>query len=110
MAVLRPFPHRSRGAGPGSQIGTRTPVLHHDGRDLAAALQTIIEIGDDRALTPRSRRLPRSSLTVRVDAGRFDLQLSAHGLLRPLGAAELSDGTLRYLLLVAALLSPRPPG
>lgn len=32
-----------------------------------------------------------------------------HGLLRPLKAAELSDGTLRYLLLVAALLSPRPP-
>ena len=29
--------------------------------------------------------------------------------LRPLGVAELSDGTLRYLLLVAALLSPRPP-
>ena len=24
-------------------------------------------------------------------------------------AAELSDGTLRYLLLIAALLSPRPP-
>ena len=32
-----------------------------------------------------------------------------HGLLRPLGASELSDGTLRYLLLVAALLSPRAP-
>ena len=32
-----------------------------------------------------------------------------HGLLRPLGADELSDGTLRYLLLVAALLTPRPP-
>jgi len=32
-----------------------------------------------------------------------------HGLLRPLKTAELSDGTLRYLLLVAALLSPRPP-
>src|SRR5947208_14819727 len=32
-----------------------------------------------------------------------------HGLLRPLKAAELSDGTQRYLLLVAALLSPRPP-
>jgi predicted ATPase len=30
-------------------------------------------------------------------------------MLRPLGAAELSDGTLRYLLLAAALLSPRPP-
>jgi predicted ATPase len=30
-------------------------------------------------------------------------------MLRPLGAAELSDGTLRYLLWTAALLSPRPP-
>ena len=45
-----------------------------------------------------------------MEAGRFELQLGAHGLLRPLSAAELSDGTLRYLLLVAALLSPRPPG
>ena len=32
-----------------------------------------------------------------------------HGLLRPLGAAELSDGTLRYLLLLAALFTPRSP-
>jgi predicted ATPase len=29
--------------------------------------------------------------------------------LRPLGLTELSDGTLRYLCLIAALLSPRPP-
>jgi predicted ATPase len=35
--------------------------------------------------------------------------LRQHGLLRPLAAAELSDGTLRYLLWTAALLSPRPP-
>jgi predicted ATPase len=31
------------------------------------------------------------------------------GLHRSLNAHELSDGTLRYLCLVAALLSPRPP-
>lgn len=31
------------------------------------------------------------------------------GILRPLLANELSDGTLRYLLLMAALLTPRPP-
>ena len=37
------------------------------------------------------------------------MKLRQHGLLRPLGAAELSDGTLRYLLWTAALLSPRPP-
>jgi predicted ATPase len=94
-----------------AQIGTRTPVLHHDGRDLAAALQTIGEIGDGRALQATiADAFPGSELTVWVEAGRFELKLGAHGLLRPLGAAELSDGTLRYLLLVAALLSPRPPG
>jgi predicted ATPase len=35
--------------------------------------------------------------------------MAQHGLLRPLQAAELSDGTLRYLLWIAALLTPRPP-
>ena len=41
--------------------------------------------------------------------GLFALTMQQHGLLRPLGTGELSDGTLRYLLLVAALLTPRPP-
>jgi predicted ATPase len=93
-----------------SQIGTRTPVLDADGRDLAAALQTIIEIGDADALRGTIEdAFPGSRLQVIETRGRFDLALQAHGLLRPLSAAELSDGTLRYLLLVAALLSPRPP-
>jgi predicted ATPase len=93
-----------------SQIGTRTPVLDADGRDLAAALQTIIEIGDADALHGTIEdAFPGSRLKVIETRGRFDLELNAHGLLRPLSAAELSDGTLRYLLLVAALLSPRPP-
>jgi predicted ATPase len=35
--------------------------------------------------------------------------MAQHGLLRPLQAGELSDGTLRYLLWIAALLTPRPP-
>ena len=37
------------------------------------------------------------------------LEMSQPGLLRPLSTAELSDGTLRYLLWVAALLTMRPP-
>ncbi len=40
---------------------------------------------------------------------RFELVLHQPGMLRPLAAAELSDGTLRYLLWTAALLTPRPP-
>jgi predicted ATPase len=37
------------------------------------------------------------------------VRLVAPGLHRPLDARELSDGTLRFLCLAAALLSPRPP-
>jgi predicted ATPase len=93
------------------QLGTRTPVLHHDGRDLAAALQTIIEIGDAAALEAAiADAFPGASLSIPVqEDGRFNVNLHQEGLLRPLSGSELSDGTLRYLLWVAALLTPRPP-
>jgi len=93
------------------QLGTRTPVLHHDGRDLAAALQTIREIGDPEALQAAiSDAFPGARLNIApLAGGRFAIEFFQEGLLRPLSAAELSDGTLRYLLLVAALLTPRPP-
>ena len=35
--------------------------------------------------------------------------MQQHGLLRALNARELSDGTLRYLCLLAILLDPDPP-
>jgi len=93
-----------------AQIGTFSPVLHHDGSNLAAALQTILEIRADEALTTTIEdAFPGSRLSVKAQNGRFELLLKQHGLLRTLSAAELSDGTLRYLLWAAALLTPRPP-
>lgn len=92
------------------QIGTRTPILSPDGHDLAAAIQTILEIGDRDSLAAAIEdAFPAGSLSVEIDQGRFYLFMRQHGLLRKLSAKELSDGTLRYILLVAALLSPRPP-
>jgi predicted ATPase len=93
------------------QLGTRTPVLHHDGRDLAAALQTIREIGDPKALDAAiSDAFPGARVKINAAAGgHFAIEFYQQGLLRPLSGAELSDGTLRYLLLIAALLTPRPP-
>ncbi|HEX3437519.1 MAG TPA: AAA family ATPase [Pseudacidobacterium sp.] len=93
-----------------AQIGTFTPVLQHDGSNLAAALETILEIRSDEALAMTLEdAFPGSRLYIEVQNGRFELRLQQHGLLRPLSAAELSDGTLRYLLWTAALLTPRPP-
>lgn len=92
------------------QIGTRTPVLSNDGADLAAAIQTIFEIGDpDRFAAAIDDAFPGSTIEISSERGHFALEMHQHGLLRPLGPAELSDGTLRYLLLATALMSPRPP-
>jgi len=93
------------------QVGTYTPVLGHDGADLAAAVQTIREIGSDGELRDAiADAFPGAGIQIVNTDGYFELEMRQHGLLRPLKAAELSDGTLRYLLLIAALLSPRPPG
>jgi predicted ATPase len=92
------------------QIGTYTPVLGADGADLPAAIETIRAIGNPRELTAAiSDAFPGATIEIGGSDGYFELQMRQHGLLRPLKAAELSDGTLRYLLLIAALLSPRPP-
>jgi predicted ATPase len=94
-----------------AQVGTRTPVLSHDGADLAAALQTIREVGTGDTMDEAvSNAFPGSRVEVTAHGGRFELTLRQPGLQRPLRAAEISDGTLRYLLWVAALLTPRPPG
>lgn len=93
------------------QIGTHSPVLADDGANLAAALQTIREIGDAEALDHAiGDAFPGARVEIVNHEGRFEVALRQEGLLRPLRGAELSDGTLRYLLLAAALLSPRPPG
>jgi predicted ATPase len=92
------------------QIGTHTPVMSNDGADFAAALQTILEIGDPQALAESvSDAFPGSTISVARNGNRFEVEMQQHGLLRPLRAAEFSDGTLRYLLWIASLLTPRPP-
>ena len=79
-------------------------------RILQAVLQTIIEIGDAGALREAvDYAFPGSRIQVISENTGFRIVMHNRGILRPLEAAELSDGTLRYLCLVAVLLSPRPP-
>ena len=91
------------------RVGTRTPALADDGGDLAAAVQTIVEAGFDDLAQAVAAAFDGVTLSVAVTDGLFELQLQQRGMLRPLRAAELSDGTLRFLLWGAALLSPSPP-
>lgn len=92
-------------------LTTWTPVLAEDGRDLAAAIGTIRESAWagplDEAITSA---FPGTELALDDADGQLILRVQQPGMLRPLTADELSDGTLRFLLLAAALLSPQPPG
>ena len=92
------------------QVGTRTRWLSDDGADLAAVWATAAEAGADQELTAAvDDAFPGSRVTIEEISGVFHLALHQPGLLRPMSAAELSDGTLRYLLLCAALLPSEPP-
>jgi hypothetical protein len=110
LAVLRSFPHGSRGAG--APAASRN--LHAGARQRRVRSSrrraNIREIGNPAELDAAvSDAFPGSTIEITSNDGYFELERRQHGLLRPLKAAELSDGTLRYLLLIAALLSPRPP-
>ncbi|PEQ10204.1 ATP-binding protein [Novosphingobium sp. PC22D] len=90
-------------------VMTYTPVLGSDGTDLAPAIATIQAIGDGEAFADAiDDAFPGSRIEVEGDEYGLAV-MHQRGLLRPFEAKELSDGTLRYLLLVTALLSPRPP-
>ncbi len=92
------------------QVGYRAPILADDGSNLCAALGTIL-MGDhsDAFRAAVESAFPEAALDIDCDErGVFHLQFRQRGLLRSLSAAELSDGTLRYLCLLCALFSSQP--
>ncbi|MFO0601226.1 MAG: AAA family ATPase [Myxococcaceae bacterium] len=103
------FPTGPDAASRHPYVATRTPVLAQDGRDLVSAIQTIREIGDEKALDAAIADAFQGARVEVLPETRLRLQVHQPGLLRPLEATELSDGTLRYLCLLAVLHSPRPP-
>lgn len=71
---------------------------------MAAALQTIKEIGDSEILDEAiSDAFSGTKLVIsQQDGGFLSLGLTQQGLLRPLTCMELSDGTLRYPFMALA--------
>ena len=103
---------RTDADSPARQIrpGSFTPIMSGSGNDFAAAFQTIREIGDaEQQANLVDAAFPGCKVQVANAQTGIKLTLKQPGMLRDLSAAELSDGTLRYLLLLTALLTPRPP-
>jgi hypothetical protein len=77
-------------AGP-ENLRQRYALIFHGTQPVAAVAAQLITVSLERLRKSSSR----------------DKEAAAKS---PLKAAELSDGTIRYLLWIAALLTPRPPG
>lgn len=92
------------------QVGFHSPVLAHDGSNLAATLRSIYEADQGGSIDQAvESAFPGTRWRPVDDSMRFQLQIARGGLDRWLNASELSDGTLRFFCLCAALLTPKPP-
>jgi predicted ATPase len=92
------------------RIGFWSPVLGHDGANLAATLQSIREARLGETIDEMvDAAFPGTEWRAVDDTGGFQLQIERPGLKRWLNAAELSDGTLRFFCLCAALITAKPP-
>jgi predicted ATPase len=88
-----------------------TPTLSADGRDLAAVLATLSVIREDT--TDLDAAIDDAFPGARLDAGEegslCQMSLTFPDMPRPFAAHELSDGTLKYLCLLGALMGYRLP-
>ncbi len=81
-----------------------------DARNLALVLNEIQRLDDRTFNSALKRFLPRYERTsTKVYGGTVQLFLHEKGLRNPIPSTRISDGTLRFLAILAALLAPSPP-
>ena len=81
-----------------------------DGSNLALVLNHIEHAGDTRVNSLLKQFFPRfERLSTRISGGTVQFYLHESGFAAPIPATRLSDGTLRFVTLLAALFSPSPP-
>jgi len=89
----------------------RTDMLLPDSRNLALVLNNLehSDAGSElnRALSTFLPRFKR--ISTRVEGNTVQFNLHEDGLRAPVPATRLSDGTIRFIALLALLLSPSPP-
>ena len=84
--------------------------LRPDARNLALVLNEIQHRKATEVDLLINRFLPRfHRLTTRISGGTVQFYLHEEGLGEPIPATRLSDGTIRFLAILAALLAPTPP-
>lgn len=94
----------------GQRADDPTDQLLPDARNLALVLNEIQHRDSHRFDDAMRRFLPRyQRFTIRPSGSSVQFYLHESGLSGPISAARVSDGTLRFLAMLAALLTPTPP-
>ena len=84
--------------------------LSSDSRNLALVLNQIEHTGGVRFDRLLKKFFPRfDRMSTRVSGGTVQFYLHETGFAAPIPATRLSDGTIRFVALLATLLSPTPP-
>ena len=85
-------------------------LLLPDNRNLALVLNYIEHSGETRLEERMREFFPRfERLSTRVAGGAVQFYLHETGFASPIPATRLSDGTVRFMALLATLLHPSPP-
>lgn len=86
------------------------PLLE-DGSNLGLFLNNLqYQIGNRKIIDKLKKFYDfAEELSIKVYGGTVQIFIREEGLIKPIPATRLSDGTLRYLFLMALLLDPTPP-
>ena len=94
-----------------AQPAITSPLLDADGGNWASAMLTQMALGDPAVVQEAVETgFPGARIEFADDAGRAEPMLYMPAFQRPFRAAELSDGTLRYLCLATIFSAYRQPG
>lgn len=86
------------------------PILE-DGSNLGLVLNNLQYQLGSRQIIEKLKKFYEEAeeLTIKIYGGTVQIFIREEGLSQPIPASRLSDGTLRYLFLLALLLDPTPP-
>lgn len=86
------------------------PLLE-DGSNLGLVFNNLQSQLGTRQLIEKLKKFydAAEELTTKIYGGTVQIFIREEGLIQPIPATRLSDGTLRYLFLMALLLDPTPP-
>ncbi|NES22277.1 MAG: AAA family ATPase [Symploca sp. SIO3E6] len=105
--------HMGRNSEPRMPQKTDLPEhpLLEDGSNLGLVLNNLEHQLGSREIIEKLKKFfdEAEELSVKIYGGTVQIFIREEGLIQPIPATRLSDGTLHYLFLLALLLDPTPP-